>query len=252
MSESCSSGPVALVSGASRGIGRAVALALAGDGCRVAVHYHQAAEAAAAVVAEIEAAGGAARPFAADLADPEAPAALVQAVLAQWGGLDILVANAGINASQPLVLTSIDAWRRLMAVNLDAAFLLTKAALRPMLRQRRGRIIYLSSDAALLGDLLHGAYSASKSGLLGLAKTAARETAASGITVNAVAPGPIETDMTAGTSDATRARQLAAIPLGRYGTPREVAAVVRFLASADAAYITGQIIGVDGGLRMRE
>jgi 3-oxoacyl-[acyl-carrier protein] reductase len=145
-------------------------------------------------------------------------------------------------------MTSLDDWRAVMAVNLDAAFLLTKAVTRNMAKQHAGRIIYIASDAGLAGDLLRVAYSASKAGLLGLAKTAARELAPSGVTVNVVCPGIIETDMTADISATRREKQLEMIPMNRFGKPEEVAGVVRFLTSADAAWITGQTLSVDGGL----
>lgn len=244
-------GRVAWISGAARGIGRAITRALAADGCRVVVNYLHSEEEAARLVEECRAAGAAALAVRADVARPEEVAAAMSQVEGQWGPVDILVANAGLNAAQPLALTRLDDWRAIMAVNLDGAFLLTKAVIRPMVRRRYGRIVYLSSDAALLGDLMHGAYSASKAGLLGLARTAARELAASAVTVNVVAPGPIETDMTASTPAGKRARQTAAIPMGRYGRPEEVAAAVRFLVSESAAYITGQVLCVDGGLCMR-
>ena len=154
--------------------------------------------------------------------------------------------------SNLIAFTKFEEWREVMTANLDAAFLLTKAVSRPMARQKAGRIIYISSDAGLLGDLMRAAYSASKAGLFGLAKTAARELAASRVTVNAVAPGIIATDMTADIPETRRVKQLASIPMARFGTPEEVAGVVRFLASDDAAWITGQTVCVDGGLCMRD
>ena len=241
----------ALVTGAAKGIGRAIAVALARDGFQVAVHYRGSQAAAEAVAAEIRAAGGAAETFAADLADPAQIDALVKAVEQRLGPVHTLVCNAGIIKSQLIAFTKFDEWREVMAANLDAAFLLTKAVVRAMARQKEGRIIYISSDAGLLGDLMRAAYSASKAGLLGLAKTAARELAASRVTVNAVAPGIITTDMTADIPDSRRVKQLEAIPLGRFGTPDEVAGAVRFLASDGAAWITGQTLCVDGGLCMR-
>ena len=150
--------------------------------------------------------------------------------------------------TQLLTLSKLDEWRATMATNLDSAFVLTKAVSRGMVRLRRGRIVYISSDAALLGDLMRAAYSASKSGLLGLSRTAARELAASGVTVNAVAPGIIDTALISDMTETRRAKQLAAIPLGRFGKPDEVGGVVRFLCSDAASYITGQTICVDGGL----
>lgn len=243
---------VALVTGASRGIGRAIALALAADGCRVAVNYRTSQAAAEGVVAAIAAAGGQAQAFQADVADAEQAAALARQVEVAMGPVTTLVCNAGMILTQPVAFTRLEDWRQVMATNLDGAFLLTKAVSRGMSRLRRGRIVYLSSGAGLMGDLMRGAYCASKAGLLGLAKTAARELAASGVTVNAVAPGIVETDLIADMPDTRRAKQLAAIPLARFGQPAEVAAVVRFLCSDAAAYITGQTFCVDGGLCMRD
>ncbi len=241
----------ALVTGAAKGIGRAIALALARDGFAVAVHYRTSHAEAAATAAAIRSAGGLAETFAADLADPAQIDALLKAAERQLGPLHTLVCNAGLLKGNLIAFTPLEEWREVMTANLDAAFLLTKAVTRSLARQKAGRIIYISSDAALLGDLMRAAYSASKAGLLGLAKTAARELAASHVTVNAVAPGLIATDMTADIPETRRAKQLAAIPLGRFGTPEEVAGVVRFLASDEAAWITGQTVCVDGGLCMR-
>ena len=254
----------ALVTGSAKGIGRAIALALARDGFRVAVHYRSSQAEAQATVAAIRAAGGTAEAFAADLAwngQPEGaetpvrdPAAALVAAVEAWAGtagIHTLVCNAGIIKSQLIAFTRLEEWRDVMTANLDSAFLLTKAVARLMARRKAGRIIYISSDAGLLGDLMRAAYSASKAGLLGLAKTAARELAASNVTVNAVAPGIITTDMTADIPETRRAKQLDAIPLARFGTPEEVADCVRFLASDAAGWITGQTLCVDGGLCMR-
>ena len=240
----------ALVTGAAKGIGRAIALALARDGFSVAIHYRASQTEAEATAAAIRETGGTAKTFQADLADPAQADALVKAVEQTLGPVHTLVSNAGIMKSQLIAFTKFEEWREVMTANLDAAFLLTKAVSRPMARQKAGRIIYISSDAGLLGDLMRAAYSASKAGLFGLAKTAARELAASRVTVNAVAPGIIATDMTADIPETRRAKQLAAIPMARFGTAEEVAGVVRFLASDDAAWITGQTVCVDGGLCM--
>ncbi len=241
----------ALVTGAAKGIGRAIALALARDGFRVAVHYRHSKAEADETLATIRANGGEADAFAADLADPAQIDVLVKTVEKTCGVIHTLVCNAGIIKSQLMTFTKLDEWHEVMTANLDSAFLLTKALSRPMARQKAGRIIYISSDAGLMGDLMRVSYSASKAGLLGLAKTAARELAASGVTVNAVAPGIISTDMTADIPETRRVKQLGSIPMSRFGSPDEVAGVVRFLASDDAAYITGQTLCVDGGLYMR-
>jgi 3-oxoacyl-[acyl-carrier protein] reductase len=238
----------ALVTGAAKGIGRAIATALARDGFRVAVHYHTSQGAAEETLSAIRSEGGIAEAFCADLANPDAITQLVKQVETSLGPVHTLVCNAGTMKTNLLAMTSYEDWRSVMAVNLDAPFLLTKALARNMAKQRKGRIIYIASDAGLTGDLLRAAYSASKSGLLGLAKTAARELAPSGITVNVVSPGIIETDMTADMADTRRDKQREMIPMNRFGTPEEVAGVVRFLASEEAAWITGQTLSVDGGL----
>ncbi len=240
--------PTCLITGASRGIGRATAVALAADGWTVAVNYRSRADAADRVVAAIRAAGGIAQAFCADVSDPAQAAALVKAVETDIGPITGLVCNAGVIRTQYTVMTAPEDWRAVLATNLDGAFYCTKAVIRGMMRQRIGRIVYVTSDAAFLGDLMRASYSASKAGLLGLAKSVARELAPSGITVNAVAPGVVATDMTADTPETRRVKQIAAIPLLRFGQPEEVASVIRFFLSPAAAYITGQVLAVDGGL----
>jgi len=240
----------ALVTGAAKGIGRAIALSLGANGYTVAVHYCSSEAAANETVERIKRAGGEASAFQADLTDQDQITNLVKSVTDSLGPIHTLVSNAGVMYSQLLSFTQFTEWRNVMTANLDAAFLLTKALSRVMARQKTGRIIYISSDAALLGDLMRCAYSASKAGILGLAKTAARELAHSGITVNTITPGIIETDMTSDIPETRKVKQLEAIPMGRFGKPEEVAGLVRFLASDDAAWITGQTISVDGGLYM--
>ncbi len=240
----------ALVTGASGAIGAAIARALHAAGCRVALAGNKSVARVEGLAAELGDGAFALPPR--DLSSPaEAPALLADAE-ASVGPVDVVVCNAGLQKTQFLALTKFEDWRETMAVNLDSVFSLMKAAARPMMRRKHGRIIVVSSDAALLGDALHSAYSASKAGLLGLVRSAARELASVGVTVNAVAPGVIETPMVAGLTGARREHQLSLVPMGRMGTPDEVAAAVRFLASDDASYITGQTILIDGGLCMKD
>lgn len=243
------SGKTALVTGASRGIGRAIALALAAQGADVALHYHTQEQAARAVADEIERSGRRAFLFAANARQGAELLNLWKSSEAALGGIDILVNNAGMLKNSFLAMTSEATWDEMLDVNLKAAFQLSKAAARAMSRRKSGRIINISSQAGQMGDVLRAPYSAAKAGLIGLTKATARELAASGVTCNAIAPGFIETDMTAG-DDARREAQVKLVPVGRFGQPPEVAALAVYLASAEAAYITGQCFAIDGGLRM--
>lgn len=239
---------VALVTGASRGIGKAIALALAAEGASVVVNYTSSQDAAQALVETIVKAGGKALAIKADVAQPEQVEALVKETLAQLGRIDILVNNAGITRDTLLLRMKLEDWQAVINLNLTGVFLCTQAVSKSMLKQRSGKIINIASVAGQMGNPGQANYSAAKAGVIGLTKTLAKEFASRGITVNAVAPGFIETDMTEG----LKAEEiLKIIPLGRYGKPEEIAGMVAFLASDPAAnYITGQIFNVDGGMVM--
>ena len=243
-------GKRALVTGASRGIGRAIALRLAAEGAGVVVNYHSGENEAASVVSEITASGGSAIAFQASVASAEEANRLVDATVEVLGGIDILVNNAGITRDNLLMRLSEDDWDAVLDTNLKGAFLCTKAAIRPMLRQRSGRIVNMSSIVAITGNPGQANYTAAKAGLIGFTKTIAREVASRGITVNALAPGFIETQMVEAIPEDLRKQILERIPLGQFGTPDDVARSVVFLASDDGAYITGQVIGIDGGLSL--
>lgn len=241
---------VALVTGSSRGIGRAIAERLARDGATVAVNYRRGADEAAGVVAAITAAGGTAQAFGADVADRDAAAALVDAVGGALGRLDIVVLNAGITRDGLLMRMKDDDWDDVLATNLGSAFALTRAALKGMLRQRYGRVVGITSISGLDGNAGQANYAAAKAGLVGFLKSTAKEVGSRGVTANAVAPGFVATEMTAELSPAAIARATEHTPLGRLGTPEDVAGAVAFLCSDDAAFITGQVIRVDGGLTL--
>ena len=249
MSSSASlDGQIALVTGASRGIGRAVALALAGEGAEVVVNYASSPDAAEAVVAEIQANGSSAYALQADVADEASVEDLIKTVLKRSGRIDVLVNNAGITRDGLLMRMKTEDWQAVINLNLTGVFLCTRAVTRPMLKQRSGRIINITSVVGLMGNAGQANYAAAKAGVVGLTRSSAKEMASRGITVNAVAPGFIATDMT---KDLEADAILAAIPLGRFGTPDQVAGTVRFLAADPAAaYITGQVLQVDGGMVM--
>ncbi|CAN5752313.1 3-oxoacyl-[acyl-carrier-protein] reductase [soil metagenome] len=241
---------VALVTGSSRGLGRATALELAARGHTVAIHYVASAGPAEAVAEEVRAAGGHAATFGADVADAGACAGLLTEVVGELGGIDVLVNNAGITRDALALRMKHDDWQGVLDTNLSSAFHLSKGALRGMLRTGWGRIVNVSSVVGIMGNVGQANYVAAKAGLIGLTKALAREYGAKGVTVNAVAPGFIDSDMTAGLPEALRTAYLAQIPLARFGEPAEVAKAIAFLASDDAAYVTGQTLVVDGGLVM--
>ena len=244
------SGKVAFVTGASRGIGRAVALRLAADGAKVALNFASNSAKAEAVKAEIEAAGGTAMLMQGDVAKFEVVAELINKVVNVWGRLDILINNAGITRDNLLIKMSEDDFDRVISTNLKGVFNCTKAVTRQMMKQRGGRIVNMSSVVGLKGNISQANYAAAKAGIIGFTKSAARELASRGVTVNAVAPGFINTDMTAALSEKVKEVLLQEIPAGRMGTPEDVANAVAFLVSDEAAYITGQVLSVDGGMVM--
>ena len=243
-------GKVALVTGAGRGIGRQIALTLAEYGADVIVNYNGSKEKAEEVVREIEAMGRKAAAVQCTVADFEACGKMVDEMLAEFGHIDILVNNAGITKDNLLIKMSESDFDAVIGTNLKGTFNMMKHMYRPFLKQKAGRIINLSSVTGVLGNAGQANYAASKAGVIGLTKSVAKELAGRSITVNAVAPGYIDTDMTQAMTDAAKEATVAQIPLKRVGTPRDVAETVAFLASDKAAYITGQVISVDGGMAM--
>ena len=240
---------IAVVTGAGRGIGRAIALALAGAGAEVAV-VSRTAPNAEKVAEEIRALGRRAWAYAVDVADAAAVNAAAEQILAATGRVDILVNNAGVTRDGLLMRMSDADWDTVVDTNLKGAFLVTKALVRPMIKQRSGRIVNISSVIGLIGNAGQCNYAASKAGLIGFTQSAARELASRGITVNAIAPGFIETDMTAELGEAVRAELLKRIPLGLLGRAEDIAAAALYLAGPGARYVTGQVLTVDGGLVM--
>ena len=241
-------GKVALVTGASRGIGAVVACRLAEAGARVGVNYHASPDAAAVVVDNISQAGGEAFLVGGDVSQEEKAQAVIKQVVEHFGSIDLLVNNAGINKDQLLIRMKLEDFDSVINVNLRGAFLCTKYAMSHMIRQRSGRVVNMSSVVGLSGNPGQANYAAAKAGLVGLTKAVAREVASRNVTVNALAPGYITTAMVDELSEDTQAKILANIPMGRFGTPEDVAEAVIFLCSDGASYITGQVLTIDGGM----
>jgi len=241
-------GKAAVVTGASRGIGRAIAIELAKRGAKVIVNYSKDAEGAQAGIETIKAAGGEAQAVQADVSDFKASEALIKAAVEAYGSVDILVNNAGVTRDMIIMMMPESDWDIVIQTNLKSAYNCSKAAVKTMMRKRSGRIINIASVSGIAGNAGQTNYSASKAGLIGFTKALAREVAARNITVNAVAPGFIPTALTNDLPAEIKEATLKSIPLGRWGTPEEVAYAVAFLASDEAAYITAQVLTIDGGL----
>lgn len=243
-------GRIAIVTGASRGIGREIAKKLAALGATVIINYNGSAKQAEAVEKEIGEMGGQARAMQCDVSDYDACGEFFKKVLAEFGRVDILVNNAGITKDGLFMAMSEEDFDRVLNVNLKGSFNCIRFAARPMMKQRYGRIVNMSSVVGIAGNAGQANYAASKAGIIGLTKSVAKELASRGVTANAIAPGLIETDMTDKLSDKVKAEMLGQIPLKRLGQPADVAAAVAFLVSDEAAYITGQVLQVDGGMAM--
>lgn len=239
-----------LVTGGTRGIGRAIVERFASEGANVAFTYRSSSSEADALVAELAAAGHTAKAFQADAADFSAAETAVNDVIAEWGSIDVIVNNAGVTRDNLMLRMSEEDFDAVVGTNLKSVFNYSKAAYRQMMRQRGGRIVNLSSVVGVMGNPGQTNYAASKAGIIGFSKSLAKELGARGVTVNVVAPGYVETDMTSTISDAAREAMLGAVPAGRPASPADIAAAVLFLASDEASYITGHVLHVDGGLAM--
>lgn len=239
-----------LVTGGTRGIGRAIVERFAAEGANVAFTYRSSSEEADALVAELAQAGHTAKAFQADAADFAAAEAAVNEIISEWGSIDVIVNNAGVTRDNLMLRMSEEDFDAVVGTNLKSVFNYSKAAYRQMMRQRGGRIVNLSSVVGVMGNPGQTNYAASKAGIIGFSKSLAKELGARGVTVNVVAPGYVETDMTSTLSDAAREAMLGAVPAGRPASPADIAAAVLFLASDEASYITGHVLHVDGGLAM--
>jgi 3-oxoacyl-[acyl-carrier protein] reductase len=243
-------GKTAVITGASRGLGRAIALQLAGQGARVVINYARDSEGAQATLADVLAAGGAGCVHQADVSETKAAEGMIKAALESYGSVDVLVNNAGTTRDTLIMMMPESDWDIVIQTNLKSAFNCSKAAVKQMMRKRAGRIINITSVSGIAGNAGQTNYSASKAGLIGFTRALAREVATRNITVNAVAPGFVPTALTGNLPDELKEASLKSIPLGRWGTPEDVAHAVAFLASDEAGYITGQVLCVDGGMVM--